>query len=355
MDVYFKTLERSFGGLVVSSYTDPSGRRLRTPGKLAVNLARNGTAPLTLLEMDRFLGIGRRKPEGGAPGEAEEPMGGGAGPSFGLRCLLLAPLCSENRGALSRGRFDFLNPFRAGRKGGGSSSGDLEGLLSRQAGPLIAALEGLGVGEVEARAFGARVGDLASEIAEESLPGGGKEEVRALREALLSCVFKAQLSLLLWSGGTPLSLILRLGDELRALELRKTGGDSAASEALREISAVIRDLLGRSFGADAFREALERLGGGDLSSADDPEPDFPGAEGRGFDRRFAEKIVLILDSYLEYRVLKKSRDEGSLESLRKVAQTLRYGMKEDDLPRYALYLQGGGKLSREEWLAGGGP
>jgi hypothetical protein len=87
-----------------------------------------------------------------------------------------------------------------------------------------------------------------------------------------------------------------------------------------------------------------------LSKERDLEGFADAIDGQAFDRRFSEKIVLVLDSFLEYI----SGDSANIEchsSLKTMIERVRYGLKEEEVFKYLPYLDGGGGLSREEWLS----
>ncbi|MDR2340066.1 MAG: DEAD/DEAH box helicase [Deltaproteobacteria bacterium] len=378
---YFRDLSGVFGELVVSGQAgvpdipgngkDGEGRKL-FPGELAQNLAQNGTNPLTLLELDGFMGIARDGSTVDVDGDATD------NPSlFGLKALLFSPLCAETRGIFSRGRFDSLGKGRPPKgRAGLLSEEERRDLYLWYSSPLTTALGALGIGEGNATGIPLRVHAIVTGIVRDMAPKArlSARRMETVRDNLLPYVYRTLLSLLLWVSGVRTKDILEVSYALRRLQVMGQQGPRHISEGQGTLIAFLDWLRGlllpegaEGGGAQASPTGLaeaagspagEAFGQEDLGEAQDEEegvfagPRHPARpeDGQAFDRRFSEKIVLVLDSYLRYASSMPMVGEERLRSLRSMMERVRHGMGERELAAYLPYLASGGRLSREEWL-----
>jgi hypothetical protein len=284
---------------------------------------------------------------------------------FGLKALLLAPLCLENRGIISKGRFDPLGRSgpRQGRKVRTFAKEEGREHFLYHSTPFISALQAAGLPECDALFFAEHIHSVVTGIVCESMGNIGSRREPPIaasfsaaqeeaRDNLLPYVFRTLVTLLLWVFGTHASTILKVIHIQRKFQILGQSNLTAIRENFSKVLVYSENLhiflkKGNSargsdpFGYNAFSRAPFGAEG-DLSHSED---------GQAFDRRFSEKIALVLDSYLEYITLKGDRDAFSLQSLKAMLERTRYGMREEEISLYAPYLAKGGSDSREEWLS----
>ncbi|MDR2405655.1 MAG: DEAD/DEAH box helicase [Deltaproteobacteria bacterium] len=356
---YFKALSESFGDLIVKRRDTASNQRAYIPGKLAINLARNGTNPLTLTELDSFMKL---DVESSRVGESPTLEFWTSPQLFGLKALLLSPLCSENRGVFSRGRFD-PSALRLAKDGlpGLSSPDDEKEVFRYYATPLTQALHASGLALSEAQAMSEHIASIVERIVTSRERHMELSTMRrlSLRDRLLPYVYRVLLSLFLWVSGIHISAILKASVVARRLQILGQQSFLNLKENMGVMEAFSKELeflmespeRSLDYEFQALKPKEPKIP--ELKDKDDPNPEEEAGghaiDGQAFDRRFTEKIVLVLDSFLEY-IAVDPQNAPLLESLKAMIERVRYGLTQEELEKYLPSLEGGGGLSREEWL-----
>jgi hypothetical protein len=214
-------LAREFGSLVLEVRGSGKGRRYM-PAALCSNLARNGTSPYTLKELDRLLpGLGGG--QGGLPPEL-----------FGLRALLAAPLLTEMRYVFSRVFTDPRMLSQGMLRKARTDRDEAEAWFRRAAAPVEALLARAGLGPEAARAMCERVrsagrATVDSHLRENFRRSAQIREVSAcLRDTFLQKVLSTVRTLLMWIDGSTVRSILAVAGSglLAAPSGSEAGADS---------------------------------------------------------------------------------------------------------------------------------
>jgi hypothetical protein len=252
-------LAREFGSLAAESSRGPQGPKY-LPGSLSLNLARNGTAPSTLKDLDSLLGGFAKGSDWLSPA------------LYGLRTLLAVPLLPEMRDIFVRVFSDpRMIPPAALRKAR-QDPAEAEAWFRRRAEPVERLLEDeAGLSQAAAREMTGRIRSSGALIVERHLrenysrAARNKEVTAFLREAFLQKALSTAETLLMWIDGRTVKSILAVAGS----GLRETlAGPGPEGEGEGDDGPV----AGKDSSGEGFSEA------DDEGCVDDG---FSGAEGEG--------------------------------------------------------------------------
>ncbi|MDR1166210.1 MAG: DEAD/DEAH box helicase family protein [Deltaproteobacteria bacterium] len=331
---YYRHLAENFGDLLVTVEYGKDAPETYAPRELALNLARNGTNPMSLKELSFFQ-------EGFSPAS---PWNDAA--LHGLKTLLLTPLLSENRGHFLRVFADPRSLAEVELKKARLGKGEALAYWKREFAPLAETLmEKEGVSFDLAWKMAARLYGLVSFLVKKHIGenfrrvAGDAAIFATVRDALTRQLVGVELSLLMWIGGDSVKSIV---EKLSAFRKNRfvPADEAQKNEAI--------DRIYLEEGRDGFDEAAAG-GVAALKDNDANEEFFSGAHTRSFNYRYRDKVALLLDSRLAFGNLSGTLKGEFAESLKNMIDRVRYGLPFKNIEPFketsVKWL-----LNREEWL-----